>query len=367
MKGNIFNQAVEHLYRAPLDEGAWQLAFDAFARLFPCLGWQYLALDGAGGVVFSTCSLSLRTLDYQALRHWLSHDLLATMLGRRGGQAIQHFDIPETAGAHRVTVCLIPGERTSWSVLTWIHSPEMSPSENGPPVWLSRLLPHLERTGRLHAETLRLRREVALRDCMLKKLGYPLLLVDESGRIRFSNLAADQWQAGNDAFCFRSGRLTGRSKDSQAVLDQLLRRAQSRCHYSLRGFPCRDGRKPYQIIVVPLTDPLETQSANASVMFLVAIGDLQCNGSLTAENVQALFGFTGAEARVTIGLAEGKTLEEIAHAGDVSINTVRSQLRQAMEKTGTCRQTELIRTITALPRLDLGIQAQPGDGPDNNK
>lgn len=367
MNKNIFNQIIDHLYRAPIDEGAWQQAFEILALALPCLGWEYFTLDISNDMTFSCCSLSLRKIEYPALRHWLTHDLPAMLPNLRGGQAIRHFDIPATSGAHCAIVCLAPCEDTNRSVLVWVHDWQISPAEEVTQAWLTRLLPHLERIGRLHAEMLRLRRDAALREGMLNKLGYPLLLIDKHGRIRFSNQAANHWQADNDAFCFRSGRLTGRSKDSQAVLDQLLQRSLSRCHYSIRGFPCRDGGRPSQIIVVPLTDTMETTGASPCALFLVTIGDLQSNGSLTIENVRALFGFTGAEARVTIGLAEGKTLEEIAQAGSVSINTVRSQLRQAMEKTGTCRQTELIRTITALPRLDLGIDTRPGDVTDNNK
>lgn len=367
MKEIIFNQAIDHLYRAPLDEGAWQSAFDTLARLLPCLGWQYFSLDASGDVIFSTYSPSLGTSDYQRLRGWLSDELVPALLCRRGTKTILQIDMPDPAGSQRATVCLTPGVGTSCSVLAWIPGQELSSAEDSPPAWLSRLLPHLEQAGRLHAETLRLQREVALRDGTLNRLGYPLLLIDESGGIRFFNNAADQWQAGNDAFCFRSGCLTGRSKENQVLLDQLLQSSLNLRRYSLRSVSCRDGRKPYQIIVIPLTDSSQTEPTNVNAMFLVAIGDLQSNGSLTIENIQALFGFTGAEARVTIGLAEGKTLEEIAQAGDVSINTVRSQLRQAMEKTGTCRQSELIRTITALPRLDLGIQAGLDEVPDRKK
>jgi DNA-binding CsgD family transcriptional regulator len=48
---------------------------------------------------------------------------------------------------------------------------------------------------------------------------------------------------------------------------------------------------------------------------------------------------------VARGLAVGDTLEEIAAAGGVAITTVRSQMRQVLEKTGCTRQAEVVSLL----------------------
>ena len=45
------------------------------------------------------------------------------------------------------------------------------------------------------------------------------------------------------------------------------------------------------------------------------------------------------------GLAVGETLEEIAASGGVAMSTVRSQLRQVLEKTGCTRQAEVMSLL----------------------
>jgi len=44
-------------------------------------------------------------------------------------------------------------------------------------------------------------------------------------------------------------------------------------------------------------------------------------------------------------LAFGKSVEEIGRAGGWSTNTVRTQLRKVMEKTGCSRQAEVVSLI----------------------
>jgi DNA-binding CsgD family transcriptional regulator len=63
------------------------------------------------------------------------------------------------------------------------------------------------------------------------------------------------------------------------------------------------------------------------------------------ELIQSLFDLTPAEAKVARGLAAGDTLEEIATANNLSRNTIRSQLRGALEKTGSRRQAELVALL----------------------
>jgi len=67
-----------------------------------------------------------------------------------------------------------------------------------------------------------------------------------------------------------------------------------------------------------------------------------------AELIQSLFDLTPAEARVAYGLAAGEAVEEIASAGGVSRDTVRTQLRAVMAKTGCERQAAVVALLGRL-------------------
>ena len=60
------------------------------------------------------------------------------------------------------------------------------------------------------------------------------------------------------------------------------------------------------------------------------------------------FGLTPAEAEMTARLANGESLEAIAEARNVCVDTVRTQLRTVFKKTGTHRQGELVCAVGRL-------------------
>ena len=61
-----------------------------------------------------------------------------------------------------------------------------------------------------------------------------------------------------------------------------------------------------------------------------------------------MFGLTKSEARLASQLMGGQCLEEIAAANDVSLGTVRSQIKAVFAKTHTHRQAELVGLLTRL-------------------
>ena len=64
---------------------------------------------------------------------------------------------------------------------------------------------------------------------------------------------------------------------------------------------------------------------------------------IPVEWIMDAYGLTPAEARVALCAASGATIPETAHRLNVSPNTVKTHLRKVFAKTGTSRQTELVR------------------------
>lgn len=64
-----------------------------------------------------------------------------------------------------------------------------------------------------------------------------------------------------------------------------------------------------------------------------------------AERIAADLNLTQSEAIIALSLADGQTLEEIAARRDVSIHTVRNQVKSALSKTGCRRQAELVAEV----------------------
>jgi DNA-binding CsgD family transcriptional regulator/PAS domain-containing protein len=66
---------------------------------------------------------------------------------------------------------------------------------------------------------------------------------------------------------------------------------------------------------------------------------------LAAHDVADLFGLTGAEARVAAALCAGSSLKDYAASRGLAEGSARNQLKQAMAKTNTGRQSDLVRRL----------------------
>lgn len=69
-----------------------------------------------------------------------------------------------------------------------------------------------------------------------------------------------------------------------------------------------------------------------------------------AEHLRQLFGLTPAEAKLAVSLAQGVSLTDFADQNKVTINTVRTQVRALLSKTGAKNLRELVRAVAGLPR-----------------
>jgi DNA-binding CsgD family transcriptional regulator len=87
---------------------------------------------------------------------------------------------------------------------------------------------------------------------------------------------------------------------------------------------------------------LDVFAGAVSILFLTPITQQRSPGP---ELLQALFDLTPAEARITSLLIDGKSVSSISKMQNVSLNTVRTQLKSVFMKTGVDRQVDLVRLL----------------------
>ena len=84
----------------------------------------------------------------------------------------------------------------------------------------------------------------------------------------------------------------------------------------------------------------------AGALVLVDGPDGPCG--LDAAQVEAVLGLTPAESRVALGLAEGRTVPDIAAASGRAASTVRIHLKRIHRKLGVSRRADLVRLVLAV-------------------
>ena len=206
---------------------------------------------------------------------------------------------------------------------------------------LNELRSHLARSAFVAAR-LGLQRAKGANEA-LTAMGLPALLLGLDGTVIEANplitdLADHVQMRAQNRIALTDGRANELLSAALAALD-------ANPEFAVRSFPLRDaGDKAAMVAhVIPIRrSALDIFTGSYVLLVLTPVA---APTAPPIELMRSLFDLTPSEARVARGLAAGETLEEIAANGGVAITTVRSQLRQVLEKTGCTRQAELVSLL----------------------
>jgi DNA-binding CsgD family transcriptional regulator/PAS domain-containing protein len=212
------------------------------------------------------------------------------------------------------------------------------------------LVPHLRQALRLYSRLLSTESERSVYAGAVNQLSIACIIVDKNRQILRTNSGADELFAQNSGISERHGRLQLDQRDKNRelieVIDDILA-AQNRGTVSLAralSAPRGQGRAPLGLVVkpVPRVEWLENQSSPSVVVFL---SDPQQDLDTSTEALRRLFELTPAEARLSILLANGASLDSAAETLGISKHTGRAHLRAIFSKTGVTQQSQLVSLI----------------------
>ncbi|MNQ70436.1 Bacterial regulatory protein, luxR family [compost metagenome] len=204
---------------------------------------------------------------------------------------------------------------------------------------LERITPHLLKAIKLSTRINYLELELAKRDLLLDQHTAPLWLLDGEGQVLHSNQAARLMSLSGSPLYERSAHLHSTIQD--ALLRTLIRRAAGKDNKRRQaGWLRLNATQTQELLVTPV--PAEADYSRHFNTPLVLL-------ALLKNRVQSeLFQLSPAELRLAELLSQGLTLEGSAARLNVSINTVRTQLRALFRKTDTTRQAQLTNLFTRL-------------------
>jgi DNA-binding CsgD family transcriptional regulator len=173
-----------------------------------------------------------------------------------------------------------------------------------------------------------------------------LLVLGHSGNIlaanRMARLAIDKGGAIRE----RDGIVTLRPAGDNNRLQELIHSARDgNGSPTAIPIPRRRG-KPFLLLFVPLRDGLMRESADGPLALLIMNGvPRKAKCVLLSE----FFRFTWAESNLASLLMQGKTVQDLAKALDISESTTRNHLKHMYTKTGTSKQIELLHMLLTSP------------------
>jgi DNA-binding CsgD family transcriptional regulator/PAS domain-containing protein len=221
---------------------------------------------------------------------------------------------------------------------------------------VNELLPHLRRALNIHSEFthLRLRQDALLQG--LDRLVIGLILYDHDARPVYINPTARAIIEHHPALQLHDGNLFLTNPEDEKNLRRTISdTAQIDPDDSWKqsvaiGITHPDIEAPLPILVTPMhahmiTSDLDYEGAKVAVF----LSDPNLQQPISIENLVSVYGLTPSEAQVSISLANGHSIDEIARGSNHSAHTIRSQLKSVFRKTGVARQSELIKLLLTGP------------------
>ncbi len=218
---------------------------------------------------------------------------------------------------------------------------------------LETLLPHLQRALSLYFQFSQVQSSILGLESALDAFDHAVFGLDRQGRVVFSNRHAEDHVRSADRIRLSNGVLTAiepaQNSQLQSLLSQAIDAGNGR-GISSGGAMLLHGKftaKPIQLTVTPLrAAPTGIALQLAALVFL---SDSDGRPRSRTSTLRSLYGLTPMEARVTELLLDGLGVRAVSEALGMTLETTRFRVKQILAKTGTGRQSELIKLVLSLP------------------
>jgi len=226
--------------------------------------------------------------------------------------------------------------------------------------YLMRLAPHVYRSMELSLQSSQ-QTTIRTAESLLSSLRCAAVIIDQQYRIVAANDWARRLVAEADGISELAGRLGIASDRAGKSLYRQLATFLGGCPQgAIVSAPCilaprPSGKIPYRLSVCPLQRELEPFLRRFAVVLIL---DPERSDPISEKHLREEVGLTPAEAGIASLLAQGRTVREIAALRGCRVETVRSQLKQILGKTGCSRQAELVSLLLR----STSIPASASDG-----
>lgn len=220
---------------------------------------------------------------------------------------------------------------------------------------LTELAPHVQRALRIHSEFVRLKSEENALRIGFDKLVMGLVLFDSMAKPVYINPLAEAILQEHPAINLRNEMINAANDEENRMLRRLIYSAVNQ-HEDVDarggsiGLHHPEKATPLPVMITPLyhSDFLGQDNVH-HVTAAMYITDPEKSISVSPEVLSDIFSLTPKESAIAVALTNGLSVEEISQINGTTLNTVRSQIKAIFRKTGTNRQTELVRILLSGP------------------
>ena len=369
------------LYAAPLQPEKWQEFFDLLSRLTK-ISSGYLIADGpaqrevlaGGGFSFNPEVLRLYNDYYGSVDPFAAPMLRNPRIAVIPSAELIRQDQLRKTEIYNDVLC--KREMESMTLLScsptadetlclslWRRAADGPiEDEEGATKLLHLLLPHAYTALQLHSRLRAAEFPKLFSEAALDAMSIAAFLVNADGRVRHMNQLASAAVQNGDGLCMDGSilRAAGHAEDAQlrALIAGAALAGRKGAHAASGGAlslsrhrlgQVAGERSPYPLHVAVLPVPGADGTMAASPCALVFVSDPCAPSRSRAAFLRMLFRLTATESRLADLLLEGLEVRTIADRLGITLDTARFHLKRVLAKTGTNRQSELLRLMLSLP------------------
>lgn len=225
--------------------------------------------------------------------------------------------------------------------------PDRGPLDAGERLELDRLGTHLDEALRAYERLRRERAQVLAGHQLLHDFSQPMWLIDTDRAVHDANAAARAEAQTGRLLLQRGPHLVAATPRLDRALAADIHGLASQPHGSWRVLRQQlpELAQPLWLHLSLLRPESSVGAFGAQPMLLATLFDPQQVAAFDPYALSSLLDLTPAQARVAAGLAQGRTVEDMATAGGTQVSTVRTHLASVLRRVGASRGDDLVRRL----------------------
>ena len=230
---------------------------------------------------------------------------------------------------------------------------EQGPHDEQDMRFLKQLTIHLTRASKLFYKSRSFRSYLSPELESLQYLSSGVIILDRFQRVLFTNAAAEALFQSEPGFALNDGVLETAAHSLRKRFSEEVTKVINNGTPGAVLLKSMDGSRnsgmPCYLLKLPEKSDSYRLAGDPAVLVLVP--QAQRNAPEAVALLRTLYSLSRREADLAFSIANGATPQDYARDAKLEISTVRSQLKSVFLKTGTHRQTELVRLLSVLPRI----------------
>ena len=186
---------------------------------------------------------------------------------------------------------------------------------------------------------------------VFNRLNYAMVIASSTLEIIWMNEAAARLFKKNDGMGLTRNYLMVERPETRQQVRSILRQfsaGSTGADYYCINVPRQHCRQPLHLVITPLGRNMPP-AAEHTLCSMLLIFDPEMEMVADLGLIMRAYGLTAAESKVVVLLMQGKKLDQVAKLLVKKKETVRKQLGNIFAKTGTNRQSDLIRVLLRGP------------------